>query len=117
MDGARSPLPRFAKSFTRQAPLPPASIEAAARVLGGAALHRHGAEPSEVAALEAEFAAWQGARHALAVASGGQALQIALRAAGVRPGDRVLTNGFTLAPVPGAIAARRARTRGSSTCA
>ena len=35
----------------------------------------------------------------------GQAMQIALRAAGVRAGDKVLTNAFTLAPVPGAIAA------------
>ena len=105
MDGARARLPRFARSFTRQAPLPAASLAAAARVLEGAALHRYGAEPSEVAALEAEFAAWQGSRYALAVASGGQALQIALRASGVRPGDRVLTGAFTLAPVPGAIAA------------
>ena len=32
-------------------------------------------------------------------------MAIALRAAGVQPGDRVLTNSFTLAPVPGAIAA------------
>ena len=99
------PLPRLAKSFTPQAALPAASLEAAAGVLEGAALHRCGAEPSEVAALEAELAAWQGARFTLAVASSGQALQIALRTSGVRPGDRVLTGAFTLAPVPGAIAA------------
>lgn len=36
-------------------------------------------------------------------------MQIALRAAGVRPGDAVLTNAFTLAPVPGTIAAVGAR--------
>ena len=103
--------PRFAKSFTAQAPLPPESLAAARRVLEGAALHRYGAEPSEAAALEREFADWQGARHCLAVASGGQAMQIALRAAGVRQGDTVLTNAFTLAPVPGAIAAVGARPR------
>ena len=40
----------------------------------------------------------------LAVASGGYALACALRAVGAAPGDRVLTNAFTLAPVPGAIA-------------
>ncbi len=96
---------RFEKSFTAQAPLPEASLAAADRVLRSGALHRYGAEPSEAAALEREFAAWQGAAHCLAVASGGQAMQIALRAAGVAPGDRVLTNAFTLAPVPGAIAA------------
>ncbi|MEM7614882.1 MAG: DegT/DnrJ/EryC1/StrS family aminotransferase, partial [Pseudomonadota bacterium] len=62
-------------------------------------------EVPEVALLEAEYAKWQGSRYCLAVTSGGQAMQIALRAAGVEPGDHVLTNGFTLAPVPGAIAA------------
>jgi dTDP-4-amino-4,6-dideoxygalactose transaminase len=34
----------------------------------------------------------------------GSTMFVALKAAGVRPGDRVLTNCFTLAPVPGAIA-------------
>ncbi|MEM9970694.1 MAG: DegT/DnrJ/EryC1/StrS family aminotransferase [Pseudomonadota bacterium] len=53
--------------------------------------------------MEREFADWQGAQFCLAVTSGGQAMQIALRAAGVGPGDKVLTNAFTLAPVPGAI--------------
>ncbi len=60
-------------------------------------------ETSEAALLEAEFAAWQGARYCLACTSGGSALHIALRAAGVGPGDIVLANAFTLAPVPGAI--------------
>jgi len=41
----------------------------------------------------------------MAVPSAGQAIQIALRAAGVASGDPVLTNAFTLAPVPGAIQA------------
>jgi dTDP-4-amino-4,6-dideoxygalactose transaminase len=45
-----------------------------------------------------------GARYCLAVASGGYAMATALRAVGVGPGDRVLSNAFTLAPVPGAIA-------------
>ena len=55
--------------------------------------------------LEEKYAAYQGAQYCLACASGGYALSVSLRAAGVKPGDRVLTNGFTLAPVPGAIAA------------
>mgnify|MGYP001497006319 CR=1 FL=1 len=45
-----------------------------------------------------------GVKYCLAVASGGYALGCALRALGVKPGDKVLTNAFTLAPVPGAIA-------------
>ncbi|WP_309665933.1 DegT/DnrJ/EryC1/StrS family aminotransferase [Tabrizicola sp.] len=71
-------------------------------------LHRYNTlsgQPSEAMLLEREFADWQGAKFCLAVASGGQAMQIALRASGVRPGDQVLTNRFTLAPVPGSITA------------
>ena len=60
-------------------------------------------ELSETALLEQEFAALTGARYCVAVASGGYAMATALRAAGVVPGDRVLSNAFTLAPVPGAI--------------
>jgi dTDP-4-amino-4,6-dideoxygalactose transaminase len=100
--------PRFTGSFTQQEPIPEAGIEAAVAVMRSGRLHRYNVAPgeaSEASALEREFALWQGARYCLAVASGGQAMQIALRAAGVRPGDPVLTNAFTLAPVPGAIAA------------
>ncbi|SDZ04633.1 dTDP-4-amino-4,6-dideoxygalactose transaminase [Jannaschia faecimaris] len=95
----------FTKPFTRQEPIPEPAIEAAVRVMRSGALHRYGADPSEVAALENEFAAQTGAKHALAVASGGYAMGCAMRALGVGPGDPVLTNGWTLAPVPGAIAA------------
>lgn len=99
---------RFTKPFTQQEPLPEAAIRAATDVLNHGRLHRYntlGDEMSEAAALEVEFAAFTGARYCLAVASGGYALGCALRALGVGPGDRVLTNAFTLAPVPGAIAA------------
>lgn len=103
---------RFTGKFTQQEPIPEEAIEAAVAVLRGARLHRYGVtlgEEGETAALEREFAAWQGSRYCLAVTSGGQALQIALRAAGVAPGAPVLTNAFTLAPVPGAIHAVGAR--------
>lgn len=98
---------RFDKPFTQQEPIPEAGIASALRVLGHGRLHRYNTladEVGEVAALEVEFAAFTGARYCLAVASGGYALACALRALGIGPGDRVLTNGFTLAPVPGAIA-------------
>lgn len=100
--------PPFARSFTQQLPIPEEGIAAAVEVMQSGRLHRYNTAPgeeSEAALLERDFAAWQGARFCLAVASGGQALQIALRATGVRGGDAVLTNAFTLAPVPGAIAA------------
>ena len=45
----------------------------------------------EVAAFEREFAAFVGAAHACAVSSGTTALHLALLAAGVRPGDDVVT--------------------------
>jgi dTDP-4-amino-4,6-dideoxygalactose transaminase len=61
-------------------------------------------EIGEVGELELEFARYVGARYCLAVASGGYAMATALRALGIGHGDRVLTNAFTLAPVPGAIA-------------
>ena len=59
-----------------------------------------------MALLEQEFAAADRRALCLAVASGGYALGAALRALrGGEPGMPVLTNAFTLAPVPGAIAA------------
>ena len=97
----------FAKSFTLQEPIPEAGIAAAVELMRSGRLHRYDVTldaPGAASLLERRYADWQGARFCLAVASGGQAMQIALRAAGVRPGDRVLTNAWTLAPVPGAIA-------------
>jgi dTDP-4-amino-4,6-dideoxygalactose transaminase len=103
---------KFTGSFTQQEPIPDAGIEAALRVLRHGRLHRYNTaadEISETAALEEEFAKYTGAKYCLAVASGGYALGCAMRAIGIVPGDKVLTNAFTLAPVPGAIAALGAR--------
>lgn len=97
----------FKGSFTQQEPIPDAAIAAAVRIMQSGRLHRYNVadnELGETALLEQEFAEFTGARYCVAVASGGYAMATALRAAGVKPGDRVLTNTFTLAPVPGAIA-------------
>ena len=97
----------FKGSFTQQEPIPEEGIEAAIAVMRTGRLHRYNlaeGELGEVAHLEQEFAAAMGAKYCLAVASGGYAMGCALRALGVKPGDKVLTNAFTLAPVPGAIA-------------
>lgn len=97
----------FTGSFTQQEPIPEDAIEAALRVMRSGRLHRYNVaegETAETALLEQEFAAAMGADYALATASGGSAIATALRAVGVKPGDPVLTNAFTLAPVPGAIA-------------
>ncbi|MFT5341232.1 MAG: dTDP-4-amino-4,6-dideoxygalactose transaminase [Paracoccaceae bacterium] len=102
----------FTGNFTQQEPIPDEGIEAAMRVLRHGRLHRYNVaegEVAETALLEQEFAAFSGARFCLAVASGGYAMATALRAVGVKPGDVVLSNAFTLAPVPGAIASLGAR--------
>jgi dTDP-4-amino-4,6-dideoxygalactose transaminase len=49
----------------------------------------------DVGAFEAEFAAFSGARHAVGVASGTDALELALRAAGVEGGDEVIVPAHT----------------------
>ena len=51
----------------------------------------------EVKEMEQRLAAWTGARHCIAVASGTEALLIALMALGVQPGDEVITTPFTFA--------------------
>lgn len=102
----------FTGSFTQQEPIPEEGIAAALAVLRHGRLHRYNTAPGEIAEtalLEEEFAALTGAKYALAVASGGYALGCALRAVGLTHGEPVLTNAFTLAPVPGAIAAAGGR--------
>ncbi|MCY3673903.1 MAG: aminotransferase class I/II-fold pyridoxal phosphate-dependent enzyme [Paracoccaceae bacterium] len=102
----------FDKSFTQQEPLPEAALESAMNVLRHGRLHRYNVtenEDSETSLLEKEFADYMGVKYCLSVASGGYALACALRAVGVEPNDPVLTNAFTLAPVPGAIASLGAK--------
>ncbi|MCP4471777.1 MAG: aminotransferase class I/II-fold pyridoxal phosphate-dependent enzyme [Gammaproteobacteria bacterium] len=97
---------QFTKPFTQQEPIPQKGIDDAVELLATGRLHRYNTIAGETAAaavLEREYADYMGQRYSLACASGGYALHIALKAAGIRPGDPVLSNAFTLAPVPGAI--------------
>jgi dTDP-4-amino-4,6-dideoxygalactose transaminase len=59
----------------------------------------------ETEAFEAEFAAFCGRRHAVAVASGTEALRLALRVLGVGPGDEVVVPAFTAVPTAAAVCA------------
>jgi dTDP-4-amino-4,6-dideoxygalactose transaminase len=58
---------------------------------------------SEVEAFEAEFAAWLGVGHAVGVGSGTDALELALRASGIGPGDLVFTVSHTAVATVAAI--------------
>jgi len=99
-------LKQFKRSFTQQEAISDSAVARVTEVLRTGRLHRYNTAAGEIceaSLLEEEFAGWQGVKYCLAVASGGQALQIALRATGVAQGDKVLANAYTLAPVPGAI--------------
>lgn len=99
----------FSGNFTQQEAIPEDAIAAALEVMRSGRLHRYNVakagEISETAQLEIDYARYQNQRYCLACASGGYALQIAMRAWGLQPGQTVLTNAFTLSPVPGAIQA------------
>ncbi|MCG8686407.1 MAG: aminotransferase class I/II-fold pyridoxal phosphate-dependent enzyme [Desulfobacterales bacterium] len=97
---------QFTKDFTQQEPIPEAGIEKALEVMRSGKLHRYNVAPGEkgeTALLEEEFARYMGKKYCLACSSCGAAMYIALKSAGVKPGDKVLCNAYTLAPVPGAI--------------
>jgi dTDP-4-amino-4,6-dideoxygalactose transaminase len=63
----------------------------------------------EVSAFEREFAAYTGAAHCVAVNSGTSALHLALLAAGIGPGDEVITVPFTFVATVAAIGYTGAR--------
>ena len=97
---------KFKKSFTQQIPIPRNGITRAIEIMESGKLHRYNVdegEDSESSLLEKEYAAWQGCKYCVACSSGGYAIALALRVCGVKHLDKILTNAYTLAPVPGAI--------------
>ena len=98
---------RFFGDLSRSEPIPDEAIEAAIALMRDGRLFRYGEDRDtlpEAALLEVEFARYAERKYCVGVNSCGCALFIALKAAGVGPGDTVLMNAFTLAPVPGAVA-------------
>ncbi|HWP44275.1 MAG TPA: DegT/DnrJ/EryC1/StrS family aminotransferase, partial [Blastocatellia bacterium] len=63
----------------------------------------------ELSRFEQEFASYTGSRHAVGVASGTEAIQLALMAAGVGPGDEVITAPNTCVPTVAAICSAGAK--------
>jgi dTDP-4-amino-4,6-dideoxygalactose transaminase len=96
----------FTKEFTKQEAIPEEGIQRAVELMQRGRLHRYNTaagEVAEVALLEIEYATYVAAKYCAALSSCGSALYVALKSVGVKAGDKVLCNAFTLAPVPGAI--------------
>lgn len=96
----------FTKEFTRQEPIPESGIRRAVELMRSGRLHRYNTaadETGDTALLEKEYAEYVGTRYCLGLSSCGSTIYVALKSAGVQPGDQVLCNVFTLAPVPGAV--------------
>jgi dTDP-4-amino-4,6-dideoxygalactose transaminase len=97
---------RFTKEFTQQEPIPDAGVKRALELMQSGRLHRYNTtagEVSDAALLEKEYAEYVGAKYCVGLSSCGSSIYVALKSVGVTPGDKILCNAFTLAPVPGAI--------------
>ncbi|WP_180272310.1 DegT/DnrJ/EryC1/StrS family aminotransferase [Maribacter sp. 4U21] len=97
---------KFQKKFTQQEAIPEQAIAKAVDVLKSGRIHRYNivdGEVSETSLFETEYAEYMGVKYVLSCASGGYAMHISLAAFGLQTGEPVLTNAFTLSPVPGAI--------------
>jgi dTDP-4-amino-4,6-dideoxygalactose transaminase len=98
------PVPFFsqAKSFEALWPL----VSRHVHELMNRGKYSHG---SKVAELEKALAAYTGARRAIAVNNGTDALVLLLRAAGIEPGDEVVVPAFTFAASATSVALARAK--------
>jgi dTDP-4-amino-4,6-dideoxygalactose transaminase len=107
MNGMTNGSPVLTRNLASVEPIPAEGIQRAGELMRSGNLFRYGEFGSndlEAAALEQEFAAYIGRRYAVGLNSCGCSLFVALKCAGVKPGDKVLMNSFTLAPVPGSVA-------------
>ena len=98
--------PRLTIDLSTPPDIPQAGIARATELMRAGWLHRYGetlGENSDVSLLEDDFATLVGSKYCVAVNSCGSTMFLALICSGVKPGDKVLMNAFTLAPVPGAV--------------
>lgn len=82
-------------------------VEAAADVLRSGRINQWTGQ--EVSAFEAEYAAHLGRRRAVALMNGSVALELALKAAGIGPGDEVITTPRTFIATAGAVVLQGAK--------
>ncbi|MEM7131268.1 MAG: aminotransferase class I/II-fold pyridoxal phosphate-dependent enzyme [Chloroflexota bacterium] len=97
----------FTKDLSAPDPIPEAGIVRANNLMQNGRLHRYGeakGDELDVLELEREYAEYMRMSYCVGLNSCGCGLFVALKCVGVEPGDLVLVNAFTLAPVPGAIA-------------
>lgn len=94
------------KNIKQADPIPVEGQEGALDVMRKGTLYRYNvptAEESVVSLCEKELVDYTGHKYCVALNSCGSALFLALKCAGVQPGDKVLTNAFTFTAVPSAI--------------
>jgi len=93
----------FCKDWSAPDPIPESAREKVSSLLSSGLLHRYQGGHNYASQAEAAMAQYLGVRYCLGLNSGGSALFLALKLSGVTEGTPVLTNSYTLAPVPGAI--------------
>ena len=94
------------KNIKQADPIPVEGQEGALDVMKKGTLYRYNvptAEESVVSLCEKELCDYTGHKYCVALNSCGSALFLALKCAGVKQGDKVLTNAFTFTAVPSAI--------------
>jgi dTDP-4-amino-4,6-dideoxygalactose transaminase len=99
--------PRLDIDLSLPGSIPEEGIERAIEIMRAGKLHRYGEDRTgipEATALEQDYAAYIGTKYCAALNSCGASMFVALKCVGVKHGDKVLMNAFTLAPVPGAVA-------------
>jgi dTDP-4-amino-4,6-dideoxygalactose transaminase len=94
------------KSLKLSDPVPEAGVERAVEIMRNGGMFRFdnpdGVE-DEVSKAEVEIAEYMDFKYATAMNSCGSCIFLALKAIGVQPGDKVLSNAFTFTAVPSAI--------------
>jgi dTDP-4-amino-4,6-dideoxygalactose transaminase/ubiquinone/menaquinone biosynthesis C-methylase UbiE len=113
---------KFNKSFKTPDPIPQAGIEQAIKLMQKGRLYRYNFSDdlsnysnlyefkdedeqlaTELAKLEYEFSLYTQHKYVIGVNSCASAIFLSLKAGGVKPGDKILTNAFTFTAVPSSI--------------